>query len=100
MKYLIIGTSCFIIEIASTMYISTVSINSPYMLFWAFIGPFLGLPFIGYIVEEKKWIGRIKIAMASAIGYTLGSLIVYITKQMKKQKNKKYINRYDYITNR
>jgi len=80
MKYLIIGLSCFIIEIASTMYISTVSSNSPYMMFWAFIGPFLGLPFIGYIVDEKTWSGRFKIALSSAIGYTVGALIVFTIK--------------------
>ena len=78
MKYLIISVSSFIIEIASTMYISTVSTNSPYMLVWAFVGPFLGLPFVGYIIEEKTWSGRLKIALSSALGYTLGSLIVYI----------------------
>jgi hypothetical protein len=50
------------------------------MVFWAFIGPFLGLPFIGYIIDEKSWPGRIKIAFASAIGYTLGSLIVFLIK--------------------
>jgi MFS family permease len=80
MKYLIIAFSCFIIEIASTMYISTVSDNSPYMLLWAFIGPFLGLPFIGYIVDEKKWTGRLKIAFASAIGYVIGALVVFLIK--------------------
>lgn len=78
MRYLIISVSSFIIEIASTMYISTVSTNSPYMLIWAFVGPFLGLPFVGYIIEEKTWSGRLKIALSSALGYTLGSLIVYI----------------------
>jgi hypothetical protein len=78
MKYLIIGLSCFIIEIASTMYISTVSHNSPYMMFWAFIGPFLSLPFIGFIVEEKNWIGRIKIAISSAIGYSIGALLIFL----------------------
>ena len=81
MKYLIIALSCFIIEIASTMYISTVSSNSPYMLLWAFIGPFLGLPFIGYIVDEKNWTGRFKIAISSAIGYTIGSLVVFVIKK-------------------
>lgn len=80
MKYLIIFLSCFIIEIASTMYISTVSSNSPYMMFWAFIGPFLGLPFIGYIVDEKTWLGRFKIALSSGIGYTIGALIVFTIK--------------------
>ena len=82
MTYLIIGFSSFIIEIASTMYISTVSDNSPYMLFWAFVGPFLGLPFVGFLVEEKTWKGKLKIALSSAIGYTLGSLLVYITKNI------------------
>jgi hypothetical protein len=48
------------------------------MLIWAFVGPFLGLPFVGYIIEEKTWSGRLKIALASALGYTLGSLVVYI----------------------
>ena len=80
MKYIIIAISCFVIEIASTMYISTVSSNSPYMMFWAFIGPFLGLPFIGYIIDEKTWPGRIKIALASSFGYTLGSLIIFLLK--------------------
>ena len=81
MRYLIIALSCFIIEVASTMYISTVSQNSPYMLIWAFIGPFLGLPFIGYIVDEKNWTGRLKIALASAIGYVIGSLLVFLIKR-------------------
>jgi len=81
MKYLIIGFSCFIIEIASTMYISTVSSNSPYMLLWAFVGPFLGLPFIGYIVDENKWSGRFKIASASAVGYMIGALLVFLIKK-------------------
>ena len=62
------------------MYISTVSSNSPYMMFWAFIGPFLGLPFIGYIVDEKTWLGRFKIAFVSGLGYTLGAVIVFTIK--------------------
>lgn len=80
MKYLITAISCFIIEIASTMYISTVTDNSPYMLLWAFIGPFLGLPFIAYVIDEKSWRGRLKIAFASAIGYSLGSLLIFLVK--------------------
>jgi hypothetical protein len=51
------------------------------MLLWAFIGPFLGLPFIGYIVDEKSWIGRTKIAFASAIGYVIGALVVFLIKR-------------------
>lgn len=81
MRYLIIAFSCFVIEIASTMYISTVSSNSPYMLFWAFVGPFLGLPFIGYIIDEKNWSGRFRIAFASSIGYVIGALLVFLIKK-------------------
>jgi len=77
MKYLITMISSLIIEIASTMYISTVSNKSPYMLFWAFIGPFLSLPFVGFLIQSKNWNDRVKIAFTSAIGYVLGSAIVY-----------------------
>jgi hypothetical protein len=80
MKFIITAISCFIIEIASTMYISTVTTNSPYMLLWAFVGPFLGLPFIAYVIDEKSWSGRLKIALASGIGYSLGSLLVFLIK--------------------
>jgi hypothetical protein len=62
------------------MYITTVTSNSPYMLLWAFIGPFLGLPFIAYVIDEKTWLGRLKIALASSAGYSLGSLLVFLTK--------------------
>jgi len=81
MKFLITIISCFIIEIASTMYISTVTVNSPFMLLWAFIGPFLGLPFIAFVIEEKTWAGKIKIALASGVGYFLGSLVVFLIKR-------------------
>ena len=51
------------------------------MLLWAFVGPFLGLPFIGYIVDENKWSGRFKIASASAVGYMIGALLVFLIKK-------------------
>lgn len=77
MKYLIIFVSALIIEIASTFYISFVSEkNAVGMLIFAFIGPFLGLPFVGFIVESKTWKERIRMAFSSAIGYLVGSLIV------------------------
>jgi hypothetical protein len=76
-KYIIIGFSCLIIEIASTFYIRSVSqFNVAGMLFLAFIGPFLGLPFISYIIEAESRLQRFKIALASAIGYMLGAIIV------------------------
>ena len=77
-KYLIIGFSSFVIEIASTMYIATVADRSAYMVFWAFIGPFLALPFVGYMVESKCWRERFKIAFSSAVGYTWGAYLVYL----------------------
>jgi hypothetical protein len=48
------------------------------MIFWAFIGPFLGLPFVGYMVESKTWPDRFKMALASAVGYVIGATIIYI----------------------
>jgi len=69
-KYLIIGLAAFILETASERSMS--------MIFWASMGPFLGLPFVGYMVESKTWTERIKMAVASAIGYALGATIVYI----------------------
>ena len=77
-KYLILAFAAFVIEIASTMYIATVADRSIAMIFWAFIGPFLGLPFVGYMVESKSWPERIKMALASAIGYTIGATVIYI----------------------
>ena len=53
-KYLIIGLSALIIEVCSTFYIrSAAEGDLLMMLFFATIGPFLGLPFIGYMVESK-----------------------------------------------
>ena len=77
-KYAIIFLSTLILEIGSTMYISTVANNSPLMVFWAVIGPFLSLPFVGFMVESKDWKSRFNIALSSSLGYTIGSLIVYI----------------------
>jgi fucose permease len=77
-KYFIIGLAAFILETASTMYIATVAERSVSMIFWASMGPFLGLPFVGYMVESKNWTDRIKMTISSAIGYTLGATVVYI----------------------
>jgi hypothetical protein len=77
-KYFIIAIAAFILETASTMYIATVADRNIYMIFWAFVGPFLGLPFVGYMVDSKSWTERIKMAIASGIGYSAGALVVYI----------------------
>jgi hypothetical protein len=79
MKYFIIGISALIIEICSTFYIRFVAEgNTIGMLVFSSIGPFLGLPFVGYIVESKTWSDRIKMAFASAFGYLIGSAVVII----------------------
>lgn len=77
MKYRIIILSALIIEICSTFYIRYVAEgNTIGMLVFAFIGPFLGLPFAGYMVESKTWNERLKMAFSMAIGYTIGVIIV------------------------
>jgi hypothetical protein len=76
-KYRIIILSALIIEICSTFYIRYVAEgNTMGMLVFAFIGPFLGLPFAGYMVESKTWSERLKMAFSMAIGYTIGVIIV------------------------
>lgn len=66
-----------LIELCSTFYITYVSEkNAIGMIFFAFIAPFLGLPFVSYIVDTKVMSERVKIAFASALGYVAGSLIV------------------------
>ena len=79
MRYFIIFISTLIIEICSTLYIRNVSEGNPLgMMFFAFISPFLGLPFVGYMVDSKTWTERWKMAFASAFGYTAGAIIVII----------------------
>lgn len=77
-KYLIILLAAFTIEVASTMYIATVADRSIAMVFWAFIGPFLSLPFVGYMIEAKNWSDRIVLALFSGVGYALGAVLVYL----------------------
>ena len=77
-RYMLIMLSALVIEIASTMYISSVADNSPWMCFWAFVGPFLGLPFIGSLIDADSWPERFKIAFSSAIGYSVGAAFVYL----------------------
>jgi hypothetical protein len=77
-KYFISGLSAFVLEVASTFYIKTVSDRSVYMLVMAFIGPFLSLPFGGYMVESKIWGERVKLTFAVGIGYFFGALLVYL----------------------
>ena len=77
MRYPIIFLSALIIEICSTFYIRFVSKgNAPGMIFFAAIGPFLGLPFLGYMIEAKTWSERIFNAVALSFGYIVGTIIV------------------------
>ena len=82
-KYSIILTMALILEIGSTFYITYVSDKNLFgMMFFAFIGPFLGLPFVGFMVESKTCTERIKMALAAAFCYLIGSIITYfIVKQ-------------------
>jgi hypothetical protein len=46
------------------------------MIFFAAIGPFLGLPFLGYMIEATNWNERILNAVAMSLGYVTGTVIV------------------------
>ena len=75
-KYIIIFLSALVLEIGSTMYINSVSDKEiAATMFWAFLGPFIALPFAGFVADEKTWKGRLFLAFSSSIGYTTGALI-------------------------
>jgi len=75
-KYPIIFLSALALEIGSTMYISSVADkNMVSTMFWAFLGPFIALPFAGYVADEKTWKGRFYLALSSSAGYTVGALL-------------------------
>jgi len=58
------------------MYISSVANEDlSTTALWAFLGPFIALPFAGFVADEKTWKGRFYLALSSSLGYTLGSLI-------------------------
>ena len=76
-KYLILFIAAVIIEIASTFYISAVSDkHMTAMAFWAFIGPFLGLPFLKYQIEAETNKQRFYLACIYGLGYATGAIIV------------------------
>jgi hypothetical protein len=79
MKYTILFFAAVIIEIASTFYISAVSDRQLVpMIFWAFVGPFLGLPFLAYQIEAKNNWQRAKLALCYGLGYATGAALVNI----------------------
>jgi hypothetical protein len=77
-KAAIIFTSAFIIEISSTFYIKYVSDqNFIGMIFFAGIGPFLGLPFLNYVIESEDFKERLQMAFYLSLGYVVGSMFVF-----------------------
>ena len=75
-KYMVIYGAAIALEIGSTMYINSVSDKQiAATMFWAFLGPFIALPFAGFVADEKTWKGRFFLALSSSIGYTTGALI-------------------------
>ena len=84
-KYLIIFFSALILEIGSTFYITVVADkNYLGMMFFAFIGPFLSLPFVGFMVESKTWKERLTLTLFSGLGYLFGSVVVIIFLELMK----------------
>lgn len=77
-KAIIIFASAFIIEICSTFYITHVSKqNIVGMICFAGIAPFLGLPFLNYVIESENFKERLLMAMYMSLGYIAGSVFVY-----------------------
>lgn len=75
-RYTIIFISALVLEIGSTMYISSVADKNMYSTaLWAFLGPFIALPFAGYVADEKTWRGRFYLALSSSVGYVIGAFI-------------------------
>ena len=84
-RYLIVFLSALILEIGSTFYITVVADkNYLGMLFFAFIGPFLSLPFVGFMVDSKTWKERMRLALCSGLGYLFGSFVVIIFLELIK----------------
>jgi hypothetical protein len=39
------------------------------------VGPFIALPFAGFVADEKSWGGRFFLALSSSVGYIIGASI-------------------------
>ena len=75
-KYSIVFLSALLLEVGSTMYISAVADKQlGAVMLWAFLGPFIALPFAGLVADEKTWSGRARIALSSAVGYLAGAAV-------------------------
>jgi hypothetical protein len=75
-KLWVVFISALVLEIGSTLYINSVADKEAgQMLVWSFLCPFIALPFSGFVADEQKWMGRIMLALFSAIGYSTGAYI-------------------------
>ena len=75
-RYTIIFLSALLLEIGSTMYISSVADKDMHSTaLWAFLGPFIALPFAGFVADEKTWKGRFYLVLSSSLGYVIGAFI-------------------------
>lgn len=67
--------SAFFLELVTTMYVSGIANrNLIQTLFFAFISPFMSLPFVVYVIEAKDMKDRVKMACCSGLGYAIGVL--------------------------
>lgn len=77
-KAIIIFVSAFVIEISSASYITYVSKHNLIgMIIFASIAPFLGLPFLNYVIESENFKERLLMAAYMSLGYITGSVFVY-----------------------
>jgi hypothetical protein len=67
-----------LLEISSTMYISSVSARSITMIAWAGIGPWFDFPFTSSMIEATDLKQRFLITLSLAAGYVTGSAIIYL----------------------
>ena len=78
-KYLIIFLSAFCLEIITTFYINGVAEKEVLRtMMFAFITPFVTLPFVMFVVDTKDMKQRVKFACCSGSGYAVGVFIVML----------------------
>lgn len=80
-KFLLIILSAIPYAFGSTFYISAVATqNLVSTFFWEFIGPVLGTIYYHFLIEEKTFLGRLKIALISGLGLSIGASLAIILK--------------------
>ena len=54
MRFFVVFTAALVLEIGSTFYINSVAnLDLDRMILWSFLGPFIALPFSGFIADER-----------------------------------------------